>query len=197
MGGEPFLYRGLNEVLEMLIGMDKIEMVEITTNGTLMPQDTLLPLLKTEKVFVQISDYGKYNAEKKRSLIQLFEKHGINYTELSALKWIDSGNMERRGQKRYKLKYKFFNCFASIECRTLWDGRLFVCGRAPALYELGKSKDISNYLEINELEDLSILEGKERLRKFYMQDYAECCDFCDYANIHPKYIPNGIQIKKG
>lgn len=58
IGGEPFLYKDLNDVLEFVLSIWKIRNILIITNGALIPDKALFPLLRNDRVTVRISDYG-------------------------------------------------------------------------------------------------------------------------------------------
>lgn len=58
IGGEPFLYPHLQEIVEYLIGQKKVLGIMLITNSTIMPAPQVLELLRNPKVFVEISDYG-------------------------------------------------------------------------------------------------------------------------------------------
>lgn len=92
------------------------------------------------------------------------------------------------------LEYNLLTCFQSVECVTLWDGKLFRCGRAPALFELGISTDKSNYVEIRKSSDDSCTWNK--IEEFLRAQYAECCMYCKMSNVIKKKIAAGIQLDR-
>lgn len=60
-GGEPFLYSDLAELVDFLHeNRAKVHEVVIATNGSLIPNDSLLKCLKRNDVCVRISDYATY-----------------------------------------------------------------------------------------------------------------------------------------
>ena len=59
IGGEPFLYKDLAEILEFLMRYPQIGSIEIPTNGTVPIRDEqLLSILKQGRGHVYVSDYG-------------------------------------------------------------------------------------------------------------------------------------------
>ena len=66
--------------MDYAIGNEIIKSVEVTTNGTILPNEKQISLLKNKKVLVRISDYGVL--VDKNKLIQCCENHGIKYMVL-------------------------------------------------------------------------------------------------------------------
>ena len=91
------------------------------------------------------------------------------------------------------MNYEYFHCFARKDCRTLYKGKLYVCGRAPILDELGLLKNESSFLNIRNMRAKK-KDGKRQLNNFYMNKYAECCNYCDYSSDKVCYIESGIQV---
>lgn len=60
LGGEPFLYSRLSDILEKVIDAgNKVNRVWIYSNGTILPQEEkLISLMKNPKVTLFISNYG-------------------------------------------------------------------------------------------------------------------------------------------
>lgn len=54
LGGEPFLYPWLGEILELLIASPKVKVVGIPTNGTVIPKEDVLRVLQNPKVRLDI-----------------------------------------------------------------------------------------------------------------------------------------------
>lgn len=192
IGGEPFLYKDLGIVLRHLINKPQVYSIEVTTNGTLIPSDELLQLLKNEKIYVSLSDYEAVSKTKKNLFIDCMEKHLINHKIINMhSSWVDSGNTEKRNRSKNALKWQYYACRNDMFCKTFWDGKLFACGRAPAIYELCDLKDSSSFFD---LDQVSPTEAKDKLKQFYLSEYAECCDYCDNATWPVKFIKGGIQI---
>lgn len=85
IGGEPFLYKHL-ETLVSYIGenyREKIDLFSITTNGTILPSDTLLELCKKYNVVIRVSDYSKTIPRLKKNYAAFYEK----LKEISCIVW--------------------------------------------------------------------------------------------------------------
>lgn len=196
IGGEPFLYKDLGIVLKHLANMPQVYSIEVTTNGTIIPRNDMLEALKNDKVYISLSDYEVVNKAQKEKFITYMKEHAINYHVITMeSSWIDSGGMEKRNRSRKNLEWQFHACASSMVCKTFWDGKLFVCGRAPALYELCDLTENNSYFDfenISDVDDIGMI--KSRLKEFYLSEYAECCDYCDYATWPIKHIKGGVQL---
>lgn len=196
IGGEPFVYRQLPELLQYLCAEPKIHFIEITSNGTIIPSGEVLDLLRHSKICVLLSDYGKVNSEKAKKTYQWLRQHQVCSQNLKNREWISTGNIDRRRKSKWRMKYEYFHCDARKDCRTLYKGKLYVCGRAPVLDELGVLRDDSSFLDIRQMSP-NVKIGREQLHSFWGNDYAECCLYCDYASDHSRWIESGIQQKRG
>lgn len=192
IGGEPFVYKQLPILLSYLCEESKIKFIEITSNGTILPAADILNLLKNPKVCVLLSDYGKVNEKNVEKTYQYLIQNGICVYNLRNREWIQGGGIARREKSKRKMKYEYFHCFARKDCRTLYKGKLYVCGRAPILDELGLLTDNSSFLDIRQM-NLERESGKREIHKFFKNDYAECCDFCDVSSDSSLWIESGIQ----
>lgn len=193
IGGEPFVYRQLPELLQYLCEEPKIQFVEITSNGTIIPSTELVGLLQHSKICVLLSDYGKVNSERAKKTYQWLRQNQIHVQCLKNRKWILPGSIVRRKKSRLRMKYEYFHCDARKDCRTLYKGNLYVCGRAPVLDELGVLKDRSSLLNIRKM-STSMSIGREQLQSFFNNDYAECCAYCDCSSDDSFWIDSGIQV---
>ena len=65
---------------------------------------------------------------------------------------------------------------------------MFSCARAASMYYLGLFKSQNDVLHINK--DIT----KDDIRKFYLHDYGEICDYCDLWTFDGKLIPAAEQV---
>lgn len=121
IGGEPFLSKNLDDVLEYVIHNETIKSVEITTNGTIIPNEKQIPLLKQSKVLVRISDYGEL--VDKSSIITFLKEHQIRYQVLGIEEWSLDGGVESRNRTEAELKKQYRACYAGYYCKTLYKGK--------------------------------------------------------------------------
>lgn len=185
IGGEPFLSENLYDVLEHIVGQEKIRQVEITTNGSVIPNESLIDLLQNEKVKVRISDYG--NLVDKTRTINFFKGHNICCTVLGPGPWISSGGIEKRGRSLLELQRYYERCGAGYSCKTIFGGNLYQCARAASLHAL-------SYMKEEDLLSLDENVSAEKIRAFMFQNYSFACDYCDQTCIPPKFLPPAEQL---
>lgn len=178
IGGEPLVYPHLDVLLEELVKNDKITYVEIFTNGTKIPEESVLKQLQNPKAAVNISDYG--NIVLLSRFVSKLDAYGIISYCLSDEKWIDAGGHQARGRSESELSDIYLSCGSSKMCKTVMKGKLFDCSRAAYLYDLGYVKDIPC---VN-LKDAK----KEEILSFYLKKTSNACDYCDFNAPDKKFI---------
>ncbi len=175
IGGEPFLYPELKEILQYVINKEKILSVEVTTNGTMIPKEEVLKILSNEKVTLRISVYP--NSDKAEELKKVLENNKVRYEALDELVWTDSGNTEKRNRTENELRNRYWNCGPSYECKTILDEKLFSCARAASLYDLGIGRDEIGFVDLSDQTDL-----KQKIRDFMLRSFDYACDYCNLTD---------------
>lgn len=189
IGGEPFLYKYLPEVLEHACSSDKINTVVISTNGTIIPNERLLMALKNEKVFVNISDYGYICSLSK--LVKCFEDNGVLFEVESNQTWFDVGGTEYRNRNEQQLMDEFENCYCQYLVKYVWNKKIWVCPRAPRLESLCITENNEDYRVLSELDSTEIT--RQKLYDLYGKRYANACNYCDQGDLKLKYVIAGEQ----
>ena len=179
IGGEPFLYPELEEILQYVINKEKILSVEITTNGTIVPKSNVLNLLSNDKVTVRVSVYP--NSSKIEELKNTFDYNKVRFETLDELIWSDSGDTEKRNRTEHELRNRYWKCLSGYECKTVLDGKLFSCARAASLYDLGIGQDEIGFVDLYDLSEL-----RQRIRDFMLKTYDGACDYCDHTDFWRK-----------
>ena len=96
LGGEPFLYPNILELTQYLCENygSHVHQVVFFSNGTLIPSDELLELMREYDIEVQVSDYRKglpYLAEKVDRFQDTLRAHGIRFRHGVDEQWISFG----------------------------------------------------------------------------------------------------------
>lgn len=131
VGGEPFLYRNLNEFIRY-IGekyRDRIGYVGFITNGMIVPKDETLELMNRYSMDVSISDYSG-DIEYKHQIEQLcerLEKYNVSYMRNVNIDWFDFGFPKELYHYEGEKAIRHMQCCNSIE-HILDDKKLFYCG---------------------------------------------------------------------
>lgn len=91
IGGEPFVYKDLDKVLEHIVNQSyigKMGRLNIITNGTLIPSDSVLRIIGTHRdvISVTISDYGKLSL-KKYQLVKKLNEYNCTYFHHNIKTW--------------------------------------------------------------------------------------------------------------
>ena len=186
IGGEPFSYPWIEEVLKILINSEKIIDIEITTNGTLIPNNATLELLKNNKVTVIVSKYEGINYT--QNICKVLLESGVRYEAHREMRWIDSGDTKKRGRTKYDNRKFYINCGPGYYCKTLLKGKIYACARSASMYNLGFCNDREGFVDLYEGENL-----REKIREFYLKDYDPSCDYCDFSESW-KVIPAAEQM---
>ena len=194
LGGEPLCYPNLYEILTFLSTQDKVNSVEIVTNGTLLINDNkVLEILKNKKFIFYISKY--VNASRKyNELIEQLKNNNIQYvTQGENNKWVDYGGFNDRKKSKRVLKKQFLKC--NRKKLSILNGKLFQCYRCSHATNLNlielKKEDYIDLLD--EKNDTNTLRKKIYKFIYGYVPYVESCKYCDCTLKNKKLIERGEQ----
>jgi len=176
LGGEPFMHGQLHLILGKLAAEKKIKHVQVVTNGTIVPKGETLAALMHEKVSVEISNYGDLAANKEEVYATL-QAHNV-HVKLDAYHpiWYETDRLLPRGYSKKEMESVFFNC-SGANCKTLYDGKLWLCPQALHGALLGLTKE--NAEEAIELRTCTRKEFWTKIDKLYDDPGAfTTCYFC-------------------
>lgn len=194
IGGEFFLYEEAEKFLKQLLKIKKIGVIVIPTNGTVLPSDDLLQLISSNRVVVNISDYGKNITDKTRNtireIIKKFNLFNIKYSLNQTITWFDYGNFDYKDKNEKDLIEVFSACDTS--CKPLLDGRIYHCDRNAHGVKLGlipeNNKDYCNVRYSSEKQLFRDLKG------FLNTRCISACNYCGLSlNLEP--IEAGVQLR--
>lgn len=197
IGGEPFLYPHLAEVIDYLNHRDEVVRVVFPTNGTVVPSnERLYEVLKHPKNHVRISHYEAYD-KKSGKMLEKLEAEGIDHSVkqfgADEYLWYDFGGFEPRNRTPEEVEAQYANC--AVEWYSLYRGRLYPCPRAAHAIDLGFIEPEGNYVDCLD-ENISLEELKVQLQHFvYDRKYHPACWHCDRGTGKCPIVPVAEQIK--
>lgn len=136
LGGEPFLYENLDKVLEKLCAAPEVEIINVITNATVVPDTRLMEQLQNPKVVIRVSYYGDLSREY-QSLVEFCQKNGIK-VRVQAQRWLDVGRAldvasnSQETQKRYSECCQRHGAFFYTQ-----NGKVTCCPFASNMYAMG------------------------------------------------------------
>jgi len=199
VGGEPFLHPELPEILQGLLQIENLGVVKIFTNGTVVPGERLLEVLKDERIVLVWSNYthavqGKLyeNIMKTREAL---EKAGVRYIFSHAETWLDfAADFELTNKSEEQLQRDFQDCRLA-ESMRLYRGTLYRCPHHYAGIHTGKVKSIEKELLV--LDDYATPEELSKgLYEFRSIPYAEVCKRCKLP-YDANEVPAAVQLEQG
>lgn len=190
VGGEPFLYPHLREILEYLLKEEKVLGIMLITNSMLLPKEDVIPLLSDSKILVEVSDYGQL--EKMSRLIRILEDNNVNFKVLTEQTWTDMGGVECRNRTEEELRFIYMNCDQSRVIKGMHNGRFYTCARSARMAALGAYDSSNDSFELAESDTPE--QVRKKLMKMYYSDHADSCNYCDLGALPAKEIPAGIQM---
>lgn len=194
VGGEPFLYPNIENVIKHILEnyITKIDKLIITTNGTILPKDSIIQLLKDNDVILSVSDYSDKLDHIKKKVVKVldsYKENNINHYVRNQIEWYDFGDLRvKKNLPTDKLIKHFDSCTAPF--RGLNDGKFYYCHLNTSavrtkLFPLSEN----DYVDINTI-------SKENLLKFDLGytdlGYITFCDNCNGCNTGIK-IPVGYE----
>lgn len=188
LGGEPLLHKKLKEIVEFAAVEYKahIGQIVLITNGTIVPNEDVLAVLKKYNVMLSISDYTavKGYSDKLYELVSTLEAHGIAYYINSNIEWKDHcyPHTEYKCEDN-RLKRHMELCGYNIH--SVNDGKLYYCEVAwAARRHTGFCDTKEDYIDLELLEQaLTPMEAKLRIITYCMgnvneKGYMEFCKYC-------------------
>ena len=194
IGGEPLMYKRIDEVIKQTLSYKNCGNIVIYTNGTIVPKDDKIKVFKDSKIYFKISNYGMLsrNVEK---LEKKLEENKIHYLTQRVTKWQDCAKIEKFDRPISLTKKIFGDCCVN-ETLTVLHGKLYLCpfsAHAENLHAIPKYP--SDSLDILNFKDNLLL--KDKIRKFYFEkEYLEACKSCNGRDHNVASVEAAIQAKK-
>lgn len=131
LGGEPFLYKDLYDVLDYMENhyLNKADRLWLFSNGTVLPKKEIIEKIIKMRVKIEIGDYHINNPKLKpkvEQFVELLEKNNIPYNRKTDASWLDFGvGSFRHSFNEGELIRYFDRCYPPF--RALHNGKFYYC----------------------------------------------------------------------
>ena len=194
IGGEPLMYKRIDEVIKKTLTYKNFGRILVYTNGTIVPKPHKLAAFKNDKIFFRISNYGTISRNVK-PLEKALEENKILFISERVTKWQDAAKIKKFDRPIKLTKQIFGNCCVN-DCLTLLHGKLYLCpfaAHAENLHAIPKSpEETIDFLKPHEKKEL-----KDKIRKLYFEtEYLEACKSCNGRDFNVASVEAAVQTKK-
>lgn len=198
IGGEPFLYPQLEEVLYFVYEnyRSHIGKLAVTTNATILPKRCVLETMKQVGATVYISDYSQVprlcgNTDRLKGYL---ENNQVMFDINDQLVWTDFGlNKQNVDNTDDIAKHVMEGC--GIDCVTVQDEKLYYCFPALNAGKLFYSevRQDDNYIDLK-YNTFTKRELMEWLLGYREKGYLEMCKHCYGQYCNTRYVIPGLQM---
>ena len=198
IGGEPFMNKDFDKVIERLNAEPKVKKIVIYTNGTIAPKQEKLECLKNKKVLVLITDYGDLSRNL-NNLSELCSQNNIAYYAQKAHGWTNCSKITKH-ERTNEQQMKLFNDCCAKNTFTISDGKFYRC---PFAANADRLRAVPQFEEDN-LDFIELLKSgtavkdiKHSFKKYlFEKEFLETCDFCNGRSFGDTEITPAIQAQK-
>ena len=193
IGGEPLIYRKIDEVINEINKFKNVEVIVVFTNGTLIPNDKTIEASKCTNIRYQISDYGKIS-RRTEQLIRVLRENNLSYVHEIVRRWQDCAKLDYQDRTPEKHFEVYSNCCVN-DVLTLLHGRLYGC---PFSAHIDNLKACPEFPEDNiELDLVNSEQLIEKITSLLANDrYYSACQFCNGRDYTVDAVPAAVQTKK-
>ncbi len=191
IGGEALMNKDWPVIFKRLIDEPKARRAILYANGTIIPNEKYIPLLRNNKALVIITDYGILS-RKLADLRQVLDKNGIAYYVLKVNEWLDCSAITPHNRTIFENKQIYKDCCAK-NMATLSDGKIFRCPYAANADRLSAIPDNrGDYIDLfrEGIDASGIPKTKDKVRDYIL--HKECLLTCDYCNGRPL---SGVEVR--
>ena len=195
VGGEPFLHPDLAEILETVKKIPNIGIINVFTNGTVVPDDKLCKALRDERVTVTISSYSanltSAQAERVSATIANLSMHGVLHFYSQNITWFDCSSFAFVNDDEDALKKRFSRCVLA-NCQRVDNGVMYRCLHQYAGAVTGKLTIDDERFNIYDYDERDLAN---KLDWFNRLDYISTCNYCALP-FKAEVVPSGVQLKR-
>lgn len=202
VGGEPMIAKDLPQMIKYACTKKQLHHIFLATNGTFLPDENMIKILKNKKVSVQLSDYRMVNFdndikvqfnEYKKIILDNKINIELGATENNPYFYeMPKLFVDKREPKEMQRIFK--NCWGQY-CNMLCDGLLTQC--TISVY-MSRNMELSDEIKeelVNIREKKSSKQLRDEIIRFYAKPYSQ---FCNYCHTPKEYVlvPRGEQAPK-
>lgn len=199
-GGEPFTNADIGLIVEECALNRHIGKIEIASNGTIMPSENTLRIIKKyeDKVKIRFSDYSCVKERQYLIEKELYEQYDIKIEKYEFVygtgMWFDLGSVDEEKEKNSDIKTEIYNKCPNKSCWTLAENYLAGCGRMISYLEI-KNEKIKN----NNILDITALRHDGIPFVYHFQEFEDnyrnfVSDVCGYCRMNKELVPAAIQM---
>tara|TARA_A100001011_G_C14307363_1_gene843796 strand:+ start:2359 stop:3573 length:1215 start_codon:yes stop_codon:yes gene_type:complete len=194
IGGEPFMYKKIDEVINKVLKYSNFKKLIIYTNGTIVPKKEKAEIFKNERIIFKISNYGTISRNVSK-LEEFLSSNKINFITEKVTRWQDCAKIEKYERDLNLTKQIFGNCCVN-QALTLLHGKLYLCPYSAHGENLKAIPE--NKSDSVDLKDMSVSEKmKEEIRSLaFDKEYLEACNWCNGRDYNVANVEAAIQTKK-
>lgn len=207
-GGEPLLYKDLSIYLEYLENfLSKINEVEIYTNGTIIPSNGIIEVIKRNKhkYFFRIDNYGQSVSTKAYQVKEILSENEIKYDLRDYYSenchcggWVDYGDPKtvKHSIEEAYILYSKCACPQKLHFSfCIIDGIMTPCDMVHNRMELGLSISENEYVNLFD-PSLSDEEIRKKIKRLQNGNYLDSCRYCNGMCDDSIRFRPGEQIKQ-
>jgi organic radical activating enzyme len=190
IGGEPFMNKDCDRVVELLAQKPQIAKIAIYTNATIPLKQQQLDRLNHKKVIFMITDYEALSRNHGR-IIEALEANGIRYSSRKPEDWTDCAKIERHHRTNQQQEELFRDCCAN-KLYTVIAGRFYRCPFVANAIQLQAVPDFPE-----DHVDLMKDDVRQELNNYiFHTKFLQACDWCNGRKISDPHIVPAAQVKK-
>lgn len=194
IGGEPFIVKDLNKILDFLSKSEKVGHITVYTNGTIVPREDILDSLKSDKVIVEITDYNEHS-KRLSALQETLQQRGVKYFSHRPQNWTDSARIVKNNLSADALSQMFDSCCVN-DALTILHGRIYHCPFSANGINLN-AYDVTDreFIEIESYD--SSFNLREKFKTWYFgRPFLDSCSYCLGRDYMQPLVEPGVQIRK-
>lgn len=194
VSGEVLFHPGIKRILNKLLSIDKVERIDLVTNGVRYPEDEeLLQTLANNKIMLHMSNYNM--PEITDISRKVYMEYGIDIRfmdEQVSWKRVNPVIYDRKLDNK-ELEKIYLKCDVARSCpQIVKEGKIYSCGRAIRYKELSEYDSMHDYFDIHN----GNIELKRALLNLKLEPYLDVCNWCDWADEKSIYVRPGEQGHK-